>query len=83
VLQPEYRGSTGYGTEFLDAIYQHFGDRAYRDVDNATDYADGRWPEEDPTAFLQFSAVAHARKVTTPLLERDEGEGMYEFSEAQ
>ena len=23
VLQPQYRGSTGYGTEFLQAIYQH------------------------------------------------------------
>jgi dipeptidyl aminopeptidase/acylaminoacyl peptidase len=39
VLQPQYRGSTGYGSEFLAAIYQHFGDRAYRDVDSATDYA--------------------------------------------
>ena len=29
VLQPEYRGSTGYGADFLAAIYQHFGDRAY------------------------------------------------------
>ena len=26
VLQPEYRGSTGYGSDFLAAIYQHFGD---------------------------------------------------------
>ena len=25
--------------DFLNAIYQHFGDRAYRDVDSATDYA--------------------------------------------
>jgi dipeptidyl aminopeptidase/acylaminoacyl peptidase len=39
VLEPEYRGSTGYGTEFMSAIYQHFGDRAYRDVDSATDFA--------------------------------------------
>jgi dipeptidyl aminopeptidase/acylaminoacyl peptidase len=39
VLQPEYRGSTGYGSDFLNAIYQHFGDRAYRDVDSATDFA--------------------------------------------
>ncbi|MGH9684149.1 MAG: S9 family peptidase [Candidatus Acidiferrales bacterium] len=127
VLQPEYRGSTGYGTEFLNAIYQHFGDRAYADVDSATDYAiaqgwadpnrlaifgwsaggfmtswtitqthryraaiegagitdwlsfiftsdvqqidyDARWPEEDPNAFLRFSAVMHAKSVTTPLL---------------
>ncbi|HET9088246.1 MAG TPA: prolyl oligopeptidase family serine peptidase, partial [Acidobacteriaceae bacterium] len=39
VLQPEYRGSTGYGSDFMEAIYQHFGGRAYRDVDSATDYA--------------------------------------------
>jgi dipeptidyl aminopeptidase/acylaminoacyl peptidase len=127
VLQPEYRGSTGYGADFLAAIYQHFGDRAYRDVDSATDYAiaqgwadpnrlaifgwsaggfmtswtvtqtsrykaavegagitdwapflwtsdiqqidyDGRWTDEDPEAFRQFSAVDFAKNVTTPLL---------------
>ncbi|MGE5244539.1 MAG: alpha/beta hydrolase family protein [Betaproteobacteria bacterium] len=127
VLQPQYRGSTGYGADFLQAIYQHFGDRAYRDVDSATDYAiaqgwadparlaifgwsaggfmtawtvtqtsrykaaiegagitdwasfmwtsdmqqidyDQRWPEADPQAFLRFSAVMQAAKVTTPLL---------------
>jgi dipeptidyl aminopeptidase/acylaminoacyl peptidase len=127
VLQPQYRGSTGYGAEFLQAIYQHFGDRAYRDVDSATDFAiaqgwadpdrlaifgwsaggfmtawtvtqtnrykaaiegagitdwasfmwtsdvqqwdyDARWPEKDPQAFAQFSAVTQADKVTTPLL---------------
>ena len=127
VLQPEYRGSTGYGTEFLSAIYQHFGDRAYRDVDSAPDYAiaqgwadpdrlaifgwsaggfmtswtvtqthrykaaiegagitdwgsfiwtsdvqqidyDARWPDKDPAAFTDFSAVMHSENVTTPLL---------------
>jgi len=127
VLEPEYRGSTGYGTEFMTAIYQHFGDRAYRDVDSATDYAmaqgwadpnrlsifgwsaggfmtawtvtqtqrykaaiegagitdwlsfiwtsdlqqtdyDARWPDQDPNAFLVFSAVMHSKNVTTPLL---------------
>jgi len=127
VLQPEYRGSTGYGSEFLNAIYQHFGDRAYRDVDSATDYAvaqgwadpnrltifgwsaggfmsawtvtqtnrykaaiegagitdwlsfiwtsdvqqfdyDARWPDQDPQAFLVFSAAMHSENVTTPLL---------------
>ncbi len=127
VLQPEYRGSTGYGTEFLSAIYQHFGDRAYRDVDSGTDFAiaqgwadpkrltifgwsaggfmtswtvtqtsrykaaiegagitdwlsfiwtsdvqqidyDARWPDKDPNAFLDFSAVMHSENVSTPLL---------------
>ena len=127
VLQPQYRGSTGYGSEFLEAIYQHFGDRAYRDVDSATDYAvaqgwadpnrltifgwsaggfmtswtvtqtqrykaaiegagitdwlsfmwtsdvqqfdyDARWPDQDPKAFTDFSAVMHSEHVSTPLL---------------
>lgn len=127
VMQPEYRGSTGYGADFLSAIYQHFGDRAYHDVDSATDFAiaqgwadpnrlaifgwsaggfmtswtvtqtqrykaaiegagitdwlsfiptsdiwqtdyDARLQEKDPTPMLQFSAVMHADRVTTPLL---------------
>jgi dipeptidyl aminopeptidase/acylaminoacyl peptidase len=127
VLQPEYRGSTGYGSDFLEAIYQHFGDRAYSDVDSATDFAvaqgwadpnrlaifgwsaggfmtawtvtqtrrykaavegagitdwlsfiptsdiaqvdyDLRLQEKDPAPLLQFSAVMHADRVTTPLL---------------
>jgi dipeptidyl aminopeptidase/acylaminoacyl peptidase len=127
VLQPQYRGSTGYGSAFLDAIYQHFGDRAFSDVDSATDFAiaqgwadpnrlaifgwsaggfmtswtvtqtgrykaaiegagitdwlsfiptsdtwqtdyDARLQEKDPNPMLQFSAVMHADKVTTPLL---------------
>ncbi len=127
VLQPEYRGSTGYGSDFLQSIYQHFGDRAYRDVDSATDFAisqgwadparlaifgwsaggfmtawtitqttryraaiegagitdwasfiwtsdvqqidyDARWPDKDPAAFTQFSAIAHVDSINTPLL---------------
>lgn len=127
VLQPEYRGSTGVNSAFTAAIYQHFGDRAYADVDSGTDYAiaqgwadpnrlamfgwsaggfmtawtitqthryraaiegagitdwlsfipasdiaqtdyDARSHIEDPQAFLKFSAVMYADKVTTPLL---------------
>ncbi|HEY6329296.1 MAG TPA: S9 family peptidase [Blastocatellia bacterium] len=57
VLQPEYRGSTGYGDEFLDAIYQHFGDRAYRDVDSATDYAiEQGWADPGRLAIFGWSA---------------------------
>jgi dipeptidyl aminopeptidase/acylaminoacyl peptidase len=57
VLQPEYRGSTGYGTEFLSAIYQHFGDRAYRDVDSATDFAVARgWADPRRLAIFGWSA---------------------------
>jgi dipeptidyl aminopeptidase/acylaminoacyl peptidase len=57
VLQPEYRGSTGYGSEFLGAIYQHFGDRAYRDVDSATDYAVNQgWADPNRLAIFGWSA---------------------------
>jgi len=57
VLQPQYRGSTGYGTEFLDSIYQHFGDRAYRDVDSATDFAIAQgWADPNRLAMFGWSA---------------------------
>jgi len=57
VLQPEYRGSTGYGADFLAAIYQHFGDRAYEDVDSATDYAIAQgWADPNHLAIFGWSA---------------------------
>jgi dipeptidyl aminopeptidase/acylaminoacyl peptidase len=57
VLQPEYRGSTGYGSEFTQAIYQHFGDRAYQDVDSATDYAIAQgWADPNRLAIFGWSA---------------------------
>jgi dipeptidyl aminopeptidase/acylaminoacyl peptidase len=113
--------------ELRGQVAKDFGDRAYRDVDSATDFAiaqgwadpnrlaifgwsaggfmtswtvtqtsrykaaiegagitdwasfmwtsdiqqwdyDARWPDADPTPFQQFSAVAYARNVTTPML---------------
>src|SRR5262249_59323269 len=63
VLQPQYRGSTGYGTEFLQAIYQHFGDRAYSDVDTATDFAIAQgWA--DPNRQTIFASTP-ARFITS------------------
>ncbi len=57
VLQPEYRGSTGYGADFLAAIYQRFGDRAYHDVDSATDYAVAQgWADANRLAIFGWSA---------------------------
>jgi dipeptidyl aminopeptidase/acylaminoacyl peptidase len=57
VLQPEYRGSTGYGSDFTAAIYQHFGDRAYEDVDSATDYAIAQgWADPNRLAIFGWSA---------------------------
>jgi dipeptidyl aminopeptidase/acylaminoacyl peptidase len=57
VLQPEYRGSTGFGSEFLAAIYQHFGDRAYSDVDSATDFAIAQgWADPNRMAIFGWSA---------------------------
>ncbi len=127
VMQPEYRGSTGVNAAFTAAIYQHFGDRAFADVESGTDYAvkqgwadpkrlamfgwsaggfmtswavtqtaryraaiegagitdwlsfvptsdlsqidyDARSHITDPNAFLKFSPVMFANRVTTPLL---------------
>jgi dipeptidyl aminopeptidase/acylaminoacyl peptidase len=57
VLQPEYRGSTGYGSDFLQAIYQHFGDRAFNDVDSATDFAVAQgWADPNRLAMFGWSA---------------------------
>jgi dipeptidyl aminopeptidase/acylaminoacyl peptidase len=57
VLQPEYRGSTGYGADFLSSIYQHFGDRAYSDVDSATDFAIAQgWADPNRLAIFGWSA---------------------------
>jgi dipeptidyl aminopeptidase/acylaminoacyl peptidase len=57
VLQPQYRGSTGYGSDFMAAIYQHFGDRAYRDVDSATDFAIAQgWADPNRLAMFGWSA---------------------------
>ena len=57
VMQPQYRGSTGYGSDFLNAIYQHFGDRAYSDVDSATDYAVAQgWADPNRLVIFGWSA---------------------------
>ena len=57
VLAAAYRGSTGYGTEFLNAIYQHFGDRAYHDVDSATDFAIAQgWADPNRLTIFGWSA---------------------------
>ena len=57
VMQPEYRGSTGYGDAHLAAIYQHFGDRAYADVDSSTDYAIAQgWADPERLAIFGWSA---------------------------
>jgi dipeptidyl aminopeptidase/acylaminoacyl peptidase len=57
VLQPQYRGSIGYGSDFLQAIYQHFGDRAYSDVDSASDFAIAQgWADPNRQAIFGWSA---------------------------
>jgi len=57
VMQPEYRGSTGYGSAHLQAIYQHFGDTAYKDVDAATTEAIARgWADPKRLAMFGWSA---------------------------
>jgi dipeptidyl aminopeptidase/acylaminoacyl peptidase len=71
VLQPEYRGSTGYGADFLSAIYQHFGDRAYRDVDSATDFAVAQgWADPNRLAIFGWSAGGYMTSWTVTQTRR-------------
>lgn len=57
VMQPQYRGSSGYGSDFMNATYQHFGDRAYSDVDSATDHAISQgWADPNRLAIYGWSA---------------------------
>ena len=57
VLQPEYRGSTGYGSAFMEAIYQHRGDRTFQDVDSATDFAVAQgWADPRHLCIFGWSA---------------------------
>ena len=57
VLQPEYRGSIGYGSAFMEAIYQHRDDRAFQDVDSATDFAVAQgWADPKRLCIFGWSA---------------------------
>jgi len=57
VIQTEYRGSAGNGSDFMNAIYQHFGDRAYSDVDSATDFGIAQgWADPNRLAMFGWSA---------------------------
>jgi dipeptidyl aminopeptidase/acylaminoacyl peptidase len=85
VLQPEYRGSTGYGADFLAAIYQHFGDRAYQDVDSATDYAIAQgWADPHRLTIFGWSAGGFMTSWTVTQTKRYrvavEGAGITDWS---
>lgn len=57
VMQPEYRGSTGVNSAFTADVYQHFGDRAFADVDSATDYAVAQgWADPHRLGMFGWSA---------------------------
>ncbi|HEY6445350.1 MAG TPA: prolyl oligopeptidase family serine peptidase [Acidobacteriaceae bacterium] len=85
VLEPEYRGSTGYGADFVAAIYQHFGDRAYQDVDSATDYAIAQgWADPNKLAIFGWSAGGFMTSWTVTQTQRYkaaiEGAGITDWS---
>ena len=84
VMQPEYRGSTGYGSAFMQAIYQHFGDTAYRDVDAATTEAVAQgWADPKRLAIFGWSAggfmTAWTVTQTTRYKAAIEGAGITEW----
>jgi len=84
VMQPEYRGSTGYGSAHLQAIYQRFGDTAYRDVDAATTEAVAQgWADPKRLAIFGWSAggfmTAWTVTQTTRYKAAIEGAGITEW----
>ena len=84
VVQPEYRGSTGYGSAFLQAIYQRFGDTAYRDVDAATSEAIAQgWADPKRLAIFGWSAGGFMTSWTVTQTQRYkaaiEGAGITEW----
>ena len=84
VVQPEYRGSTGYGSAFLQAIYQRFGDTAYRDVDAATTEAIAQgWADPKRLAIFGWSAGGFMTSWTVTQTQRYraaiEGAGITEW----
>jgi dipeptidyl aminopeptidase/acylaminoacyl peptidase len=71
VLQPQYRGSTGYGTEFMSSIYQHFGDRIFSDVDSATDFAIAQgWADPQHLAIFGWSGGGYVTAWTVTQTSR-------------
>ncbi len=84
VMQPQYRGSTGYGSAHLQAIYQHFGDTAFKDVDAATTEAIARgWADPKRLAIFGWSAGGFMTSWTVTQTDRYraaiEGAGITEW----
>jgi dipeptidyl aminopeptidase/acylaminoacyl peptidase len=85
VLQPEYRGSIGYGSAFMEAIYQHRGDRAFQDVDSATDFAVAQgWADPKRLCIFGWSAGGYITAWTLTQTHRYraaiEGAGVTDWS---
>lgn len=68
VVAPEYRGSTGYGAAFHNAI--DYGGRELDDVEDAIDFLQGR-AEVDP-ARIGIMGWSHGGYITALLLMRGE-----------
>ena len=57
VLQPNYRGSTGYGRAYAQALAGHWGERDVADVAAGIRHADeGRWADAGRVAIMGGSA---------------------------
>jgi dipeptidyl aminopeptidase/acylaminoacyl peptidase len=60
VFKPNYRGSTGYGDEFLRNMIGHYFDQAHKDVMAGVDYIIGRGlVDGDRMAKMGWSAGGH------------------------
>jgi dipeptidyl aminopeptidase/acylaminoacyl peptidase len=60
VFQPNYRGSTGYGDDFLRDMVGHYFNQAHKDVMAGVDYLiDRGWVDGDRMAKMGWSAGGH------------------------
>ncbi len=66
VVAPDYRGSTGYGADFYNAI--DYGGKEVDDVEDAVDFL-GRHPDVDP-ARIGIMGWSHGGFITSHLLMR-------------
>lgn len=67
VIQPNFRGSTGYGTEFRDAGYGEFGDKMVTDILDAATWADAEGLSEPGNACIVGASYGGYAALMGPL----------------
>jgi dipeptidyl aminopeptidase/acylaminoacyl peptidase len=95
LIEPNVRGSTGYGVEFRDACLKDWGGKDLEDVQGVVNYL-RRLPEVDPErigvfggsyggymAFMAITKKPHLWKAGVAWVGISDLHALYEYSEAQ